>query len=141
MRVCSLPFIIRSTTAENSTEALSLSAATWSLATIFSGILISGLDWVDYLSLGTWTLTFNEQSTLWIITVLGATSILFAVKITEGEQEDAIRNDDLFSIHKSYDWPLIFKAISPLILISIGAGLTIPFVNPVSYTHLRAHET
>ena len=129
MRVCSLPFIIRSTTAENSTEALSLSAATWSLATIFSGILISGLDWVDYLSLGTWTLTFNEQSTLWIITVLGATSILFAVKITEGEQEDAIRNDDLFSIHKSYNWPLIFKAISPLILISIGAGLTIPFVN------------
>ena len=129
MRVCSLPFIIRSTTAENSTEALSLSAATWSLATIFSGILISGLDWVDYLSLGTWTLTFNEQSTLWIITVLGATSILFAVKITEGEQEDAERNDDLFSIHKSYDWPLIFKAISPLILISIGAGLTIPFVN------------
>ena len=122
-------FIIRSTTAENSTEALSLSAATWSLATIFSGILISGLDWVDYLSLGTWTLTFNEQSTLWIITVLGATSILFAVKITEGEQEDAERNDDLFSIHKSYDWPLIFKAISPLILISIGAGLTIPFVN------------
>ena len=79
--------------------------------------------------MGTWTLTFNEQSTLWIITVLGATSILFAVKITEGEQEDAIRNDDLFSIHKSYDWPLIFKAISPLILISIGAGLTIPFVN------------
>ena len=129
MRVCSLPFIIRSTTAENSTEALSLSAATWSLATIFSGILISGLDRVDYLSLGTWTLTFNEQSTLWIITVLGATSILFAVKITEGGQEDAIRNDDLFSIHKSYDWPLIFKAISPLILISIGAGLTIPFVN------------
>ena len=28
-----------------------------------------------------------------------------------------------------YDWKLIFKAISPLILISIGAGLTIPFVN------------
>ena len=129
MRVCSLPFIIRSTTAENSTEALSLSAATWSLATIFSGILISGLDWAGYLTLGTWTLTFNEQSTLWVITVLGATSIFFALRITEGEQENAERNDDLFSINKSYDWPLIFKAISPLILISIGAGLTIPFVN------------
>ena len=46
MRVCSLPFIIRNTTSENSTEALSLSAATWSLATIFSGLIISGLDWV-----------------------------------------------------------------------------------------------
>ena len=129
MRVCSLPFIIRSTTTENSTEALSLSAATWSLATIFSGVLISGLDRVGYLDLGTWTLIFNEQSTLWIITVLGATSIFFAVRITEDEQEDTERNDDLFSIRKSYDWSLIFKAISPLILISIGAGLTIPFVN------------
>ena len=129
MRGCSLPFIIRSTTTENSTEALSLSAATWSLATIFSGVLISGLDRVGYLALGTWTLIFNEQSTLWIITVLGATSIFFAVRITEDEQEDTERNDDLFSIRKSYDWSLIFKAISPLILISIGAGLTIPFVN------------
>ena len=129
MRVCSLPFIIRSTTTENSTEALSLSAATWSLATIFSGVLISGLDRVGYLALGTWTLIFNEQSTLWIITVLGATSIFFAVRITEYKQEDTERNDDLFSIRKSYDWSLIFKAISPLILISIGAGLTIPFVN------------
>ena len=129
MRVCSLPFIIRSTTSENSTEALSLSAATWSLATIFSGVLISGLDWVGYLRLGTWTLIFNEQSTLWIITVLGATSIFFAVRITEYEQEDTKWNDNLFSIRQSYDWALIFKAISPLILISIGAGLTIPFVN------------
>ena len=56
-------------------------------------------------------------------------SIFIAVRITEGEQEDTERNDDLFSIRKSYDWSLIFKAISPLILISIGAGLTIPFVN------------
>ncbi len=129
MRVCSLPFIIRTTTAKNSTEALSLSAATWSLATIFSGVLISGLDWVGYIGLGSWTLIFNEQSILWIITVLGAGSIFFAVRITEGKQEDTERNDDLFSIRKSYDWSLIFKAISPLVLISIGAGLTIPFVN------------
>ena len=39
MRVCSLPFIIRNTSSDNSTEALSLSASTWSLATIFSGII------------------------------------------------------------------------------------------------------
>jgi len=32
-------------------------------------------------------------------------------------------------LHRTYDWKIIFKAISPLILISIGAGLTIPFVN------------
>ena len=52
MRVCSLPFIIRYTTPKNRTEALSLSAATWSLATIFSGLIISGLDWIQYLKIG-----------------------------------------------------------------------------------------
>ena len=44
MRVCSLPFIIRHTTNDNSTEALSLSASTWSLSTMVSGLIISGLD-------------------------------------------------------------------------------------------------
>ena len=49
MRVCSLPFIIRNTTADNSTEALSLSAATWSLATIFSGLIIFATSAQHYL--------------------------------------------------------------------------------------------
>ena len=129
MRVCSLPFIIRTTTADNSSEALSMSAATWSLATIFSGVIISGLDWIGYLKIGEWLFIMDEQSTLWFITILGGCSIFFALMIKEDNQQHPERNDDLFSIHKSYDWSLIFKAISPLILISVGAGLTIPFVN------------
>ena len=129
MRVCSLPFIIRNTTADNSTEALSLTAATWSLSTIVSGLIISGLDWISYVKIGSWSVTFNEQAILWIITVIGAGSIGFSLKISEHNHRAAGRNNDLFSLHKSYDWHLIFKAISPLILISIGAGLTIPFVN------------
>ena len=129
MRVCSLPFIIRNTTADNSTEALSLTAATWSLSTIVSGLIISGLDWISYVKIGSWSVTFNEQAILWIITVIGAGSIGFSLKISEHNHRDTGRNNDLFSLHKSYDWHLIFKAISPLILISIGAGLTIPFVN------------
>ena len=49
-------------------------------------------------------------------------------------KEDETKNDstgvrDTISLNKDYDWDLILKAISPLILISIGAGLTIPFVN------------
>ena len=129
MRVCSLPFIIRNTTADNSTEALSLTAATWSLSTIVSGLIISGLDWISYVKIGNWLVTFNEQAILWIITVIGAGSIGFSLKISERNHRDVDRNNDLFSLHKSYDWHLIFKALSPLILISIGAGLTIPFVN------------
>ena len=129
MRVCSLPFIIRNTTADNSSEALSLTAATWSLSTIVSGLIISGLDWISYVKIGSLLVTFNEHAILWIITVIGASSIGFALKISEHNHGYVGSNNDLFSLHKSYDWHLIFKAISPLILISIGAGLTIPFVN------------
>ena len=129
MRVCSLPFIIRNTIADNSTEALSLSAATWSLSTIVSGMIISGLDWVSCVKIGSLLVTFNEQMILWVITVIGTGSIGFALKISEHSHGYTDKNNDLFSLHKSYDWNLIFKAISPLILISIGAGLTIPFVN------------
>ena len=128
MRVCSLPFIIRITTSENSTEALSLSASTWAMATMLSGIIISGLDWLSILDIGPYTLIFNERVILWIITVIGSSAIYFALKIDEVTPLNKAKKE-IFSIRKSYDWNMIFKAISPLVLIAIGAGLTIPFVN------------
>ncbi|MFL2997575.1 MAG: MFS transporter [Candidatus Neomarinimicrobiota bacterium] len=128
MRVCSLPFIIRITTSENSTEALSLSASTWAMATMLSGIIISGLDWLSILDIGPYTLIFNERVILWIITIIGSSAIYFALKIEEVTPLNKAKRE-IFSIRKSYDWDMIFKAISPLVLISIGAGLTIPFVN------------
>ena len=129
MRVCSLPFIIRNTSTDNSTEALSLSAATWSLSTIFSGLLISGLDWISNLKILDHIITFNEYSILWIITLIGMCSYIFSKKINEESYQNDEKRNDIFSLHRIYDWKIIFKAISPLILISIGAGLTIPFVN------------
>ena len=128
MRVCSLPFIIRITTSENSTEALSLSASTWAMATMLSGLIISGLDWLSILDIGPYTLIFNERVILWIITIIGSSAIYFALKIDEVTPLNKAKKE-IFSIRKSYDWDMIFKAISPLVLIAIGAGLTIPFVN------------
>lgn len=142
MRVCSLPFIIRNTTQDNSTEALSLSASTWSLATIFSGIIISGLDWMNYYSFGSWIIYFNERNILWIITVLGISAIIFALRISEKAPDNIQKDSTVFSLYKQYDWKVIIKALSPLIMISIGAGLTIPFVNLFfnSVFHLSASE-
>ena len=142
MRVCSLPFIIRNTTQDNSTEALSLSASTWSLATIFSGIIISGLDWINYYSFGSWIIYFNERNILWIITILGISAIIFALRVTEKAPDNIQKDSTVFSLHKQYDWKVIIKALSPLIMISIGAGLTIPFVNLFfnSVFHLSASE-
>ena len=142
MRVCSLPFIIRNTTQDNSTEALSLSASTWSLATIFSGIIISGLDWMNYYSFGSWIIYFNERNILWIITILGISAIIFALRISEKAPDNIQKDLTVFSLYKQYDWKVIIKALSPLIMISIGAGLTIPFVNLFfnSVFHLSASE-
>ena len=130
MRVCSLPFIMRITTAENSTEALSLSASTWALATIISGLIISGLDWIAFLKINHSTFIFDERLILWIITFVGSFSIYQAIRINEDISKLDKKNEEgIFSIRKSYDWVVIFKAISPLVIIAIGAGLTIPFVN------------
>ena len=129
MRVCSLPFIIRHTTNDNSTEALSLSASTWSLSTMVSGLIISGLDWISKIKLSPDLIKLNEYGILWIITLIGSLSYVFTIQINEDADFNKGKRPGIFSLHKTYDWSIIFKAISPLILISIGAGLTIPFVN------------
>ena len=129
MRVCSLPFIIRHTTNDNSTEALSLSASTWSLSTMVSGLIISGLDWISKIKLSPDLIKLNEYGILWIITLIGSLSYVFTIQINEDADFNRGKRPGIFSLHKTYDWSMIFKAISPLILISIGAGLTIPFVN------------
>ena len=129
MRVCSLPFIIRHTTNDNSTEALSLSASTWSLSTMVSGLIISGLDWISKIKLSPDLIKLNEYGILWIITLIGSLSYVFTIQINEDADFNKGKRPGIFSLHKTYDWSMIFKAISPLILISIGAGLTIPFVN------------
>ena len=129
IRVCSLPFIIRNTDSDNSTEALSLIASTWSLSTIFSGLIITGLDWVAYFEFLGWGIKFNEYGILWVITLIGIGSYAFTININETHKDDIDSKVDIFSLHHTYDWRLILKAISPLVLISTGAGLTIPFVN------------
>ena len=129
MRVCSLPFIIRHTTNDNSTEALSLSASTWSLSTMVSGLIISGLVWISNIKLSPDLIKLNEYGILWIITLIGSLSYVFTIQINEDVDFNKGKRPGIFSLHKTYDWSMIFKAISPLILISIGAGLTIPFVN------------
>ena len=101
MRVCSLPFIIRNTTSQNSTESLSLSASTWSLATIFSGLIISGLDWIANIEIFERSFFFDEYSILWIITIIGLISFSFAFKINENDAELAQKQSGIFSLRQN----------------------------------------
>ena len=91
--------------------------------------MISGLDWISSLEIFGNNFSFSEYNILWIITIIGLSSYYFAMKIDEGDDEKPIKKSGSFSLHKNYDWKIIFRALSPLVLISVGAGLTIPFVN------------
>jgi predicted MFS family arabinose efflux permease len=91
--------------------------------------MISGLDWISSLEIFGNNFSFSEYNILWIITIIGLSSYYFAMKIDEGDDVKPIKKSGIFSLHKNYDWKIIFRALSPLVLISVGAGLTIPFVN------------
>ena len=91
-----VPFIIRNTTSQNSTESLSLSASTWSLATIFSGLIISGLDCIANIEIFERSFSFDEYSILWIITGIGLVSLSFAIKINENDDELSQKQSGIF---------------------------------------------
>ncbi len=131
VNVCSLPFILRNTSEKNSIESLSLSFSTWSLAMIFSGVLIGGLQTVESLKIFNYNLQFNEYTLLFTISLLSFLSVPFSILITEKKQphNNIAKTQSILLMLRSYDWNLIIKAITPHIFISIGAGLTIPFVN------------
>ena len=131
VNVCSLPFILRNTSEKNSIESLSLSFSTWSLAMIFSGVLIGGLQTVESLKIFNYNLQFNEYTLLFTISLLSFLSVPFSILITEKKQphNKITKTQSILLMLRSYDWNLIIKAITPHIFISIGAGLTIPFVN------------
>ena len=131
VNVCSLPFILRNTSEKNSIESLSLSFSTWSLAMIFSGVLIGGLQTVESLKIFNFNLQFNEYTLLFTISLLSFLSVPFSILITEKKQphNKTTKTQSILLMLRSYDWNLIIKAITPHIFISIGAGLTIPFVN------------
>ncbi len=103
MRVCSLPFIIRNTEAENTSEALSLIAATWSLATIISGLIIGGLNWVSSIKLNQSEYFFDERLILWIISIIGIFGVFFAIQIKEKIERKDKEDIKTFNIQKLND--------------------------------------
>ena len=120
-QVSSLPYIMRSTKKENQSHAISLNYATHSFGTIASSIII--------FLLGSTFSTFDEGIILIVISVIGLVGIYFLFQM----KEDDAMADKKGIQWESHDWWLVTKAIVPTIIISIGAGLTIPFINLFFY--------
>ena len=114
-QVSVLPYIMRNSSLEDQTYAISLSFATHSFAMLFSGLFIFITSNILFL---------NEGNILIIISLFGLGSIYYSVKIKE-----PLLKTKSVEKKRNYDWFLILRCILPTLVIAIGAGLTIPFIN------------
>ena len=114
-----LPYIMRNTIEENQSHAISLSFATHSFGMIFSGMLIFLFDNLT---------TIDDGEVLILISLIGFFGLRYLFNLNT---DNPILNDsgNKKNLHKDLDWLLIVKATIPTLIIAIGAGLTIPFIN------------
>jgi len=124
IQISALPYILRNAKPDTHTEAITLSYSTWSVAGIISGSLIFGLKNFN-------PELFDEKLILQIISVLGflCTITVFSIKKKEIVPEITKSRFDL----GDFDWPIIIKALIPILIIAVGAGLTIPFIGLFFY--------
>ncbi len=131
LQVCALPFIMRTAPEEMLPEAISLSYATWSLAFILTGALIAGLSSWGQLTLGTWHIPWDEHHIFLLVSVVSLVAIKLLWNLEEGPPRSrSLRMGSyLHDMLHDYDWGMIFKVLFPNLIIAVGAGLTIPFIN------------
>jgi len=118
--VCSLPFILRNAKLETHTEAISLNYATWSIGMIVAGILVFGLAALN-------ETFFTEQRVIQLVALLSLSSLFFLYHM--GEEKIPVYSEQSGFNFSQYNWGDIIKCVTPTLLIAIGAGLTIPFIN------------
>lgn len=117
-QVSALPYVMRNTAPVNQSHAISLNYATHSFGTIASSIIIFFLSSIP-------SLTIDEGTALIIIAITGYWGFRYLLKL----KVDVVVPVAKGLQWRSYDWSLLFKAIVPTLIIAVGAGLTIPFIN------------
>lgn len=119
-----LPFILRNVSFERHSEAISLSFSTFGISSFLGGGLIYGLSWWD-------PLFYTEKNILIAVSILGFAGLPFLMRssVEEHIPEFSGERFQLFS----HDWRDIGKAVVPGLLISVGAGMTVPFLNLFFY--------
>ena len=116
-QVSSLPYIMRNTDPKNQSHAISLNYATHSFGTILSGFII--------FVASKFMTSLDEGKILLGISVFGFMGLYFILKMKTDVITPVKKSEQL----KYYNWALLLKAIVPTLIIAIGAGLTIPFIN------------
>ncbi len=131
MQIPVLPFILRNSSPETQTAAISLSYSTWSFAGIISAAIAWPLNSID-------PALFSERNLLAGITVLAFAGVLCIYRVRMTERVHSYEHARLNL--RGHDWGLITRAVIPALIIATGAGLTIPFIN-LFFSHVHGLET
>jgi hypothetical protein len=116
-QVSTLPYVMRNTVSENHSHAISLNYATHSFGTVVCGFFI--------FFAAQFFPEINEGKILLLISSFGFVGVYFLLKM----DVDLVIPVKESLKWKSYDWVMLLKAIIPTLIIAVGAGLTIPFIN------------
>ncbi len=118
--VTAMPYIILNTPKERHSEGMTLYAQIFSSTAFVSGM-------VNYMLNSLAPTIFTESTVLKLFACLGFVSVWFISKIQV--EENISERVPIRTFVTAYDWKKIGLAAFPTLLIAVGAGLTIPFIN------------
>lgn len=127
LNVASLPMMLRIAPPEQSSEALSLSFATWGAASICGGVLSSVLQGIGTVDFAGVHWVFNEHATLLLLTLAGLGAPFLYAKLPDPVPAEKTGRHWLH-VHRE-DFPVLFRALVPTLCIATGAGLSVQFIN------------
>ncbi|NHZ87107.1 MAG: MFS transporter [Planctomycetia bacterium] len=136
LQVCTLPYIMRTTPKSVLSEAITLNFSMWSLAIIVTGISIGLLTRLQNFTLFNISFIWDEYHIILLFILISLSAIIMISRMKESKPRSASSefSRNFASLILDYDWSLIIKALVPTLLIAVGAGLTIPFINLFFYS-------
>ena len=135
-QVCTLPYLMRTTPKSVLSEAITLNFSMWSLAIIVTGVFIGILNKIGNFEFIGISFSWDEYHIilLFIILSLSASILIGSMHESKPRSETSEFSSNFANLRLDYDWFRIIKAIVPTLLIAVGAGLTIPFINLFFYS-------
>lgn len=120
LHVTVMPYILLNTEQKHHSNSIALFFQTWGVAMI----VVGGINFIlNKLFPG----VFDHKTLLYMYAVLSSLGVFFIMAIKVKEQPS--NKVSPLKFMSEYDWPIIIRVLIPTLIIAIGAGFTIPFIN------------
>lgn len=123
LRISAAPYILRNLPQDQHTRAFSMNFATWSGGLIAAGLSI-------FLLKTAFPEFYHEKWALEIICLFSIVGLIAGWQMKKDEHVPE-KEPKAVSSQNSFreDWGPMLVAVTPILVIAVGAGLTIPFIN------------